>query len=265
MMARWLAAAACVLAGALTFASVTGRAQAPGAGAQLPVYSYALVKAYPHDKDAFTQGLEIVDGYFYEGTGLVGKSSIRKVRIATGEVLQQKALPLPHFGEGITLFGGRLYQLTWQSGTAFVYDPATFRELRSFKYTGEGWGLTHNRTQLIMSDGTDQIRFIDPATFREARRIRVSGVGQSLRNLNELEWVKGEIFANVWMTDYIARIDPATGRLNGYIDLRGLMPAGSVSADAVLNGIAYDEKSDRLFVTGKLWPRIYEIKIGPRK
>jgi glutaminyl-peptide cyclotransferase len=238
-------------------------AQTPGA--QLPVYSYALVKAYPHDKDAFTQGLEIADGYFYEGTGLVGKSSIRKVRLATGEVLQQKALPAPHFGEGITLFGGRLFQLTWQSGTAFVYDPATFRQLRSFKYTGEGWGLTHNQTHLILSDGTDQLRFIDPATFRETRRVRVTGVGQSLRNINELEWVKGEIFANVWMTDYIARIDPATGRLNGYIDLRGLMTPGTVGSDAVLNGIAYDEKSDRLFVTGKLWPRIFEIKIGPRK
>ena len=233
--------------------------------AQLPVYTYSVVHAYPHDKEAFTQGLEVVNGVFYEGTGLVGHSSIRKVKLETGVVLQRRDLPAPHFGEGITIFGGQMFQITWKSGLALVYDPATFRELKSFNYRGEGWGLTHDHTHLIMSDGSDVLRVLDPATFGEVRRVHVSGAGQPLRNINELEYMKGEVLANVWKTDYIARIDPTSGRVNGYIDLKGLMPAGTVSPEAVLNGIAYDDKGDRLFVTGKLWPRVYEIKIGPRK
>ncbi|MEQ1869524.1 MAG: glutaminyl-peptide cyclotransferase [Vicinamibacterales bacterium] len=238
------------------------RAQAP---AQPPVYTYSVVKAYPHDKEAFTQGLEVVNGVFYEGTGLVGHSSIRKVKLETGAVLQRRDLPAPHFGEGITVFGGQMFQITWKSGLALVYDAATFRELKSFKYRGEGWGLTHDQTHLIMSDGSDVLRVLDPATFGEVRHVHVSDAGQPLRNINELEYMKGEVLANVWTTDYIARIDPTSGRVSGYIDLTGLMPAGTVSPDAVLNGIAYDDTGDRLFVTGKLWPRVYEIKIGPRK
>lgn len=232
-------------------------AQSPAA--TLPTVGYLTVRSYPHDSSAFTQGLEYVNGFFYEGTGLAGRSSIRKVRVETGEVLQKYDLTGDHFGEGITLFDNRLFQLTWQSGVAFVYDPATFRQLRSYRYPGEGWGLTHDRTHLIMSDGTEFLRVLDPATFKEVRRVRVTAAGQPVKNLNELEYVKGEILANVWMTDYIARIDPATGQVNSYIDLRGLMPLRE--RDAVLNGIAYDSASDRLFVTGKLWPRLFEIKV----
>ena len=235
-----------------------------GPAATLPIYKYTVVRAYPHDTNAFTQGLEYVDGAFYEGTGLNGRSSIRKVKVETGDVLQQRALETQHFGEGITLFGGLLYQLTWQSGIAFVYDQTTFRQTRFFRYSGEGWGLTHDQTRLIMSDGSEYLRFLDPLTFGEVDRVRVTGVGQPVKNLNELEYVKGEVLANVWMTDYIARIDPASGRVKAYLDLRGLQPARDVSADAVLNGIAYDAANDRLFVTGKLWPRVFEIKISQK-
>ncbi len=230
-------------------------------GRSLPVSGYVVVRAYPHDANAFTQGLEIVNGRLYEGTGLNGRSSIRRVKLETGEVTQRWDISAQHFGEGITLFGGRLFQLTWQSGLAFVYDPMTFRQLQSFKYSGEGWGLTHDRTRLYMSDGSEFLRVLDPSSFKEVRRLRVTGEGQPVRNLNELEWVKGEIFANIWQTDYIARIDPSSGHVIGYIDLRGLMPARDVSPDAVLNGIAYDEQGGRLFVTGKLWPRLFEITL----
>jgi glutamine cyclotransferase len=239
-------------------------AAAQGPVARLPVFGYTIVHAYPHDRDAFTQGLEYVDGVIYEGTGLNGRSSIRKVKLETGEVLQKRDLPQQHFGEGVTLVGPVLFQLTWQSGIAFTYDRTTFAPKGSFKYTGEGWGLTHDRDNLIMSDGTEFLRVLDPATFGERRRIKVTALGQPVKNLNELEYVKGEILANVWMTDAIARIDPGSGRVNGYIDLRGILPAGQQSSDAVLNGIAYDAAGDRLFVTGKLWPRIFEIRLVPR-
>ena len=228
--------------------------------ATLPIYGYTVVRSYPHDPTAFTQGLQYVDGVLYEGTGLNGRSSIRRVNLDTGSVLKQHSIGTEYFGEGITVFGSDLYELTWQSGIAFVYDRNTFAPKKSFRYSGEGWGLTHDGTNLIMSDGTEFLRFLDPATFAERRRVRVTAVGQAVKNLNELEYVKGEIFANVWMTDYIARIDPATGRINAYIDLRGLMPANDSSRD-VLNGIAYDATGDRLFVTGKLWPRLFEITL----
>jgi glutaminyl-peptide cyclotransferase len=228
--------------------------------ATLPVYTYTVVRSYAHDPGAFTQGLEYVDGILYEGTGLNGRSSIRRVNLETGNVLKQYSIGSQYFGEGITVFGSDLYELTWQSGIAFVYDRNTFAPKKSFRYQGEGWGLTRDATNLIMSDGTEFLRFLDPATFAERRRVRVTGVGQPVKNLNELEYVKGEIFANVWLTDYIARIDPATGRINGYVDLRGLMPANDPTRD-VLNGIAYDAGGDRLFVTGKLWPRLFEIKL----
>jgi glutamine cyclotransferase len=245
---------------ALASTRVTGFAPRQSPAATLPIYGYTVVRSYPHDPNAFTQGLEYVEGVLYEGTGLNGRSSIRRVNLETGNVLKQHNIGSEYFGEGITVLGSNLFELTWQSGIAFVYDRNTFAPKKSFRYSGEGWGLTHDGTNLIMSDGTEFLRFLDPATFAERRRLRVTAVGQPLKNLNELEYVKGEIFANVWMTDYIARIDPASGRINAYIDLRGLMPPNDPSRD-VLNGIAYDAAGDRLFVTGKLWPKLFEIKL----
>ena len=226
----------------------------------IPVYTYQVVRTYPHDPAAFTQGLEFVDGALYEGTGLNGRSSIRKVKLDTGEVLQRRDISSEYFGEGITLWKTDLIELTWQSGIAFVYDGATFQERRTFKYLGEGWGLTHDATSLIMSDGTDRLRLLDPATFAERRRIQVTAGGMPVRNLNELEVVKGEIFANVWQTNMIARI-ATDGRVVGWLDLTGLLAPSERAGVDVLNGIAYDEAKDRLFVTGKLWPKLFEIKL----
>jgi glutamine cyclotransferase len=232
---------------------------------RVPMFGYQVVHTYPHDRKAFTQGLQYADGLLYEGTGLNGSSSIRKVKLETGEVLQQRDVARAYFGEGITVFGSSLIELTWQSNVAFVYDKTTFAPRTTFKYKGEGWGLTEDGTNLIMSDGTDELRVLDPATFAERRRIKVTAAGVPVSFLNELEYVKGEILANVWTTNYIARISPETGRVSGYVDLSGLLaPADRVGVD-VLNGIAYDAKGDRLFVTGKLWPKLFEIRItGPR-
>jgi glutamine cyclotransferase len=227
----------------------------------LPVSGYQVVRVYPHDPNAFTQGLQFVDGVLYEGTGLNGRSSIRRVKLETGEVLQKRDVPAQHFGEGITVWKNDLIELTWQSQVALVYDRETFQQRRTFNYSGEGWGLTHDGVNLIMSDGTDYLRFLDPATFDVRRRTRVMVGDTPLRNLNELEYVKGEVLANVWTTDYIARIAPATGRVLGYIDLRGLLTASERPSDGVLNGIAYDAQRDRLFVTGKLWPKLFEIRL----
>jgi len=227
----------------------------------LPVYGYQIVRVYPHDRDAFTQGLQFVDGVLYEGTGLNGRSSIRRVELETGKVLQKRSVPEEHFGEGITVWKSDLIELTWQSHVAFVYDRATFEPKKRFSYAGEGWGLTHDGTSLVMSDGSDRLRVLDPATFAEKRRIAVTAGGAPLRNLNELEYVKGEIFANIWQTDYVARIAPDTGKVSAYIDLRGLLTPAERAGTDVLNGIAYDEKQDRLFVTGKLWPKLFEIKL----
>ena len=189
----------------------------------LPVYGYRVVRTYPHDPKAFTQGLQFVDGFLYEGTGLNGSSSIRKVKLETGEVVQQRDVARAYFGEGITVWKTDVIQLTWQSQVAFVYDKATFAPRGTFKYKGEGWGLTHDGTNLIMSDGTNQLRVLNPATFAERRRINVTAAGAPLRDLNELEYMKGEILANVWTTDSVARVAPDTGRVTGYIDLRGLL------------------------------------------
>jgi glutamine cyclotransferase len=261
---RLLAAA---LAGGLLLAGPGARPDAvaaPPAGSSLPVDGYEVVRAYPHDPAAFTQGLQYVDGVLYEGTGLHGRSSVRKVHLETGAVLQRRDLGAQHFGEGITVWRSTLYQLTWRSGLAFAYDRETLILRHTFTYPGEGWGLTHDGQALIMSDGSDRLRVLDPATFAERRRVPVTAAGVPVPRLNELEYVRGEVFANVWQTDYVARIDPATGQVRGWIDLRGLLtPAEAARAD-VLNGIAYDAAGDRLFVTGKLWPKLFEIRLRRR-
>ncbi|RZL30654.1 MAG: glutaminyl-peptide cyclotransferase [Rubrivivax sp.] len=232
------------------------------ASATTPTQGFKVVRSYPHDPQAFTQGLFFHDGFLYEGTGLYGRSSIRKVDIETGRVLQAVELPAEVFGEGISQWGDRLIGITWQEGTAFVLDLKTFKLWRKFSYPGEGWGLTHNDRELIFSDGSPELRFLDPLTFKELRRVRVTADGRPVDQLNELEWVEGEILANVWQTDRIARIDPKTGRVTGWINLAGLLPDNLRSnSDAVLNGIAYDAKKKRLFVTGKLWPKLFEIEL----
>jgi glutaminyl-peptide cyclotransferase len=231
----------------------------------VPTYGFEVVRSYPHDRQAFTQGLIVRDGFFYEGTGLLGRSSLRKVRIDNGEVVQHKALDREYFGEGITEWKGSLLQLTWQHEVGFVYDMSTFERTKTFSYKGEGWGLTHDGERLIMSDGTSALRFIDPATLKETSRVTVRDASRPVDRLNELEYVKGEVFANIWTTDRIARISPKDGRVTGWIDLTGLLSlAQRGTTDAILNGIAYDEAADRLFVTGKLWPRIFEIKLIKR-
>jgi glutaminyl-peptide cyclotransferase len=229
-----------------------------------PVYGYRIVHVYPHDPEAFTQGLEYRDGFLYEGTGMNGKSSIRKVELETGKVLQQAPLDSSYFGEGITVSGDRLLELTWQSKRGFVYDLNSFKVIREFEYPGEGWGLTHDTRQIYMSDGSEQIRVWNTSTLQEMRRIRVHDGDRAIDSLNELEFVHDEIYANVWQTDRIARIDPADGHVTGWIDLSGLLSAEEQLSADVLNGIAYDSRNDRLFVTGKLWPKLFEIQLVRR-
>jgi glutamine cyclotransferase len=242
-------------------ASATGE-QARQTG-QTPTYGYRVVRSYPHDPQAFTQGLVYLDGVLYEGTGLNGRSSIRKVKLENGEVLQIRNLDGRYFGEGIAIWQRHLIQLTWQSEVGFVYDRDTFDQMRTFSYPGEGWGLTHDGARLIMSDGTPYLRFLDPATLKQTGKLAVRDGNALVEELNELEVVKEEIFANIWPTERVARISPKTGRVTGWIDLRGLLsPAEAAQAD-VMNGIAYDAAGDRLFVTGKLWPRLFEIQIVP--
>jgi glutaminyl-peptide cyclotransferase len=228
--------------------------------------SYQIVHTYPHDPRAYTQGLIYIDGHLYESTGLNGRSSLRMDDLATGRVLQSAQIPPQYFAEGLAAWGSTLVQLTWQSHIAFVYDRFSFRQLRTFHYDCDGWGLTDDSKNLILSDGTAELRFFDPATFREVRHIYVSDRGQPIDQLNELEFIHGQIYANVWHTDRIARISPETGRVLGWINLAGLLKPGEVSdPEAVLNGIAYDSVHDRLFVTGKLWPKLFEIKVIPEK
>ena len=234
----------------------------PFVGSRSPVSRYAITHVYPHDPRAFTQGLEYRDGALFEGTGRYGESTLRKVEIATGRVLQQAPLPREYFGEGITTWGTTILQLTWQSEIGFVYDRTTLKQLRTFRYNGEGWGLTHNTTHVIMSDGSASLRFLDPRTLTETHRLLVTDAGIPVRDLNELEWVNGEIYANVWQTNFVARISPSSGRVLGWIDLSGLLsPAEERSGVDVLNGIAYDPARGRLFVTGKLWPKLFEIQV----
>jgi glutaminyl-peptide cyclotransferase len=248
--------------GASLLAQSTGRR-----GVRAPIeYTYEVVRAYPHDPNAFTQGFEYRDGFLYEGTGLNGRSSLRRVRLETGQVAQRTDLQHEFFGEGITVHGDEVFQLTWQSQIGFVYRLSDFQLLRKFSYQGEGWGLASSGTEVFMSDGTNVIRVLDPRTLAERRRIPVHDGNTAVSYLNELEFVDGEIFANVWQSERIARISPQTGAVVGWIDLSGLLGpmyrSGSVD---VLNGIAYDKTDRRLFVTGKLWPRVFEIKLIPKR
>jgi glutamine cyclotransferase len=232
--------------------------------AQTPVYGFKVRNVYPHDPGAFTQGLVWHEGALYEGTGLHGRSSVRKVALETGKVLRRHPLPDNYFGEGIAILADRLYQLTWQEGLCFVYEVASFRQVARLRYEGEGWGLTHDGKRLVMSDGSSTIRYRDPKDFTEVGSIRVTDGGRSVEKLNELEWIDGEIWANVWQTDRIARVDPATGKVRSWIDLAGLLPTMlRTGQEDVLNGIAYDSAKKRIFVTGKLWGRLFEIELVP--
>ena len=228
-----------------------------------PVYGYEIVHAYPHDRKAFTQGLIYLNGFLYEGTGTYGNSWVRKVKLETGEVLQQIAIPEQYFGEGLTEWKSNLVELTWKTEVGFVYDQLSFRKLREFHYQGEGWGLTHDSTNLIESDGSAFLRFWDPETFQEKRRLLVKDGGLPVENLNELEWVKGEIYANVWQSKRIALISPQTGQVKAWINCAGLLSDAELEGTDVLNGIAYDAAHDRLFITGKLWPKLFEIRLKP--
>ncbi len=229
-----------------------------------PVYPYRVIRTYPHDRQAFTQGLVYEGGVFYEGTGLYGRSSLRKVEPLSGRILKEVRLEPSHFGEGITIFGNRIAQLTWKSRVGFVYDKATFRILHRFTYLREGWGITYDGKNLIMSDGTSVLRFLSPKNFREIATLGVHDERGPVIGLNELEYLQGAIYANVWPTDRIAVIDPATGRITAWIDLQGLLGERNSRGVDVLNGIAYDARNDRLFVTGKLWPRVFEIQTESR-
>ena len=235
-----------------------------GAAPTARVDSYRVVASYPHDPGAFTQGLEFVDGRFYEGTGLNGQSTIRIVAPTSGTVVKKQAIDYMYFGEGITVLGNKLYELTWQNGTALVYDAKTLQRTGEFHYSGEGWGLTHDSKQLIMSDGTASLRFIDPANFQELGRIYVRDGARPVPELNELEYIDGEVWANVWRTNLIARINPTTGQVNSWIDLTGLLTPYEEQGVDVLNGIAYDAAGKRIFVTGKKWPKLFEIQIVPK-
>ncbi len=235
------------------------------AHAAAPVSGYRIVKIFPHDPGAFTEGLFYLNGALYESTGLEGQSFIRKVDLDTGKVLQQRALDAQYFGEGIVAWQGKLMELTWKHEIGFVYDLNTFERKSTFRYQGEGWALTHDDRRIIMSDGTPELRFLDPVTLKETGRLTVTEDGKPVFNLNELEWVKGEILANIWQQNRVARIDPKSGRVLGWIDLTSMaaVEASRGRPVDVLNGIAYDAGRDRLFVTGKLWSGLYEIKLTP--
>lgn len=229
---------------------------------EVPVHGVTVVNTFPHDPRAFTQGLIYEDGVLYEGTGLEGQSELRKVDLQSGEVLERRALPANVFGEGLTSFGGLLVQLTWRTRVGYVYDKASLRRVRTFNYDTEGWGLTHDGTSLILSDGTSTLYYLNPTTFQVQRRVNVTANGQSVERLNELEYVNGEILANVWLTNRIARINPRSGQVTAWYDLTDIVNrVPNRTPDDVLNGIAYDARSGRLFVTGKRWPTLYEVKL----
>jgi glutamine cyclotransferase len=230
--------------------------------AEIPIYTYEIINTYPHDPGAFTQGLVFLDGALLESTGLNGQSSLRKVDLETGRVLKRAEVPAQYFAEGLAVLGDKLFQLTWQNHKGFVYNLESFQLEKEFTYDGEGWGLTTDGHWLILSDGTDQIRFLDPVTFEVKQTIHVLDRGRSVDRLNELEYINGEIYANIWGANYVVRIDPATGRIKGVIDFTGLLAPQDRTIDTdVLNGIAYDAKEDRLFITGKRWPKLFEVRL----
>lgn len=229
---------------------------------EVPVYTYEIVESYSHDTKAYTQGLVFYDGMLYESTGQYGESSLRKVELKKGKVKKKIGVPGQYFAEGMTILNGKIYQLTWQQNKGFIYDLKDFKLEGEFAYDGEGWGLTTDGQSLILSDGTDRLRFIDPATFRVVKTLSILNEQQPLTDINELEYIHGEIYANVWKMDKIARIDPRTGHLIAWIDLSGLRPEETLSnGENVLNGIAYDSATDRLYVTGKRWPKLFEIRL----
>jgi glutamine cyclotransferase len=228
----------------------------------VPIYGYEVIHVWPHDPGAFTQGLVFQDGKLLESTGQAGRSSLRRVELETGKVLQKVDVPEPYFAEGITLLKGKIYQLTWQHQLGFIYDAWTFEKIGKFNYPGEGWGLTNDGQSLLLSDGTNRILFLDPDNFQVRKTIAVLDGSMPVIEINELEYIQGEIYANIWHDDRIVRIDPQTGRVVGWIDLTGLLARGEVhDEEAVLNGIAYDDTNGRLFVTGKLWPKLFEIRV----
>jgi glutamine cyclotransferase len=238
----------------------------PKTASAQPADTYQVIHSYPHDAHAFTQGLIFLDGHLYESAGQYGQSSLRMEELETGRILQLQDVPGKYFAEGLTEWGSTLIQLTWQEHVVLVYDRFSFHLLRTLPYPGEGWGLTHDGAHLILSDGSATLHFLDPTTLHEVRHISVSDHGKPVKELNELEFIHRQIYANIWHSDRIARISPITGKVLGWIDLSGLLPAADKSnPEAVLNGIAYDQARDRLFVTGKLWPRLYEIKVIPAK
>jgi glutamine cyclotransferase len=262
-MARSVGVVLLLIGGALS--PIRPRGAQNVASGPTPVYTYQVVNVYPHDRRAFTQGLVYDGGVFYESTGLYGQSSLRQVEVETGTILKMYRLPDEYFGEGLTLWKDALVQLTWREQVGWVYDKETFQPIRRFAYRGEGWGLTHDGRFLIMSDGTATLRFLDPDTFTEVKRLVVRDRTVPVSSLNELEFVKGEIYANIWLTDRVARISPRTGRVLAWIDLAGLLTEEDRRQPVdVLNGIAYDPVGDRLFVTGKLWPKVFEIKLVAR-
>jgi glutaminyl-peptide cyclotransferase len=236
------------------------------ATAAVPTYTYEVVNSWPHDRGAFTQGLIYLKGILLESTGLNGRSSLRKVELETGKVREEVKLSSEYFGEGMTVLGPKVFQITWQNHVGFVYDLQSFEQTAEFSYTGEGWGLTTDGTSLILSDGTNALRFLDPETFKVTKTIEVfDAAGQPLKMLNELEYIRGEIYANVWQSPYVVRIDPASGKLLGVIDFSGLLPQQDRQPETdVLNGIAYDASNDRLFVTGKNWPKLFEVRLKPQ-
>jgi glutaminyl-peptide cyclotransferase len=256
-----------ILVGAATLSAVVTQApaRAVAKASTATEYGYKVVKTYAHDRRAFTQGLEFRAGILYESTGREGLSWIRRWKVESGEVLQQVDLSPEYFGEGITVLNGLITQLTYKTEVGFVYDQASFKRLRQFNYPGEGWGLTNDGTHIFMSDGSAQIRVWDPKTLKETGRITVKDGAKEVAALNELEYIRGEIWANIWLTDRIVRFSPKDGRVTGWIDLAGILTPGERAGADVLNGIAFDAMGDRIFVTGKLWPKIFEIKLVPKK
>lgn len=255
---RWLA----ILPALLLLGPAMG--EVPAADAPIPLYVAQVVKRYPHDPQAFTEGLFIDSGELWESTGMVGRSSVRKVDLATGKVLKSVTVSAPYFGEGIAPWNGQVLSLTWQNGQGFRWDRKSLKKRGTFRYDGEGWSLTSNGRELVMSDGTETLRFVDPASFRVLRTVRVTLGGRPLRMINELEWVGGKVYANIWMTDFAVRIDPSSGKVVGAIDLSQIhREAGAMGSDQVANGIAYDARTRKLYMTGKEWPALFEVRLVP--